>query len=165
MKKNLSKRLAVTGMIAAAYFILTFTLQAFAFREVQFRVSEVLNLLAFINPVFGPGVVLGCFLSNLVMSPLGALDVALGTMATALAVFCITRTKKLILAALWPVFFCFIIVFELIYVFEMPWKIKTLALISASVLGGEAVVMLGLGYPLFRFLMKNERMIKFLKDI
>jgi len=165
MKKNLSKRLAVIGMTAAVYFVLTFALQALAFREVQFRVSEVLNLLAFINPIFGPGVVLGCFLSNLVMSPLGAIDVVLGTLATALAVFCITRTKKLLLAALWPVFFCFIIVFELIYVFEMPCDITTFAFVSASVLGGEAVVMLGLGYPLFRFLMKNEKLMALLKDI
>jgi uncharacterized membrane protein len=165
MKKNLSKRLAVVGMTAAAYFVLTFFLQALAFREVQFRVSEILNLLAFVNPIFGPGVVLGCFLSNLVMSPLGVIDIVLGTLATALAVLCITHTKKLWAAAVWPVLFCFIIVFELIYVFEMPRDLLTFATVSASVLGGEAVVMFGLGYPLFRFLMKNEKIMKLLKEV
>ncbi len=54
--KSISKRAVVIGMTAALYFVLTFLCSELAFREVQFRLSEVLCLLGFINPIFAPGV-------------------------------------------------------------------------------------------------------------
>jgi uncharacterized membrane protein len=121
--------------------------------------------LAFINPIFAPGVILGCFLSNL-FSPFGLPDVIFGTLATTLAVFCITRTKNLLIAAVWPVLFCFIVVAEIFFIFtEPPREALTFVFISASVLGGETVVMLGLGYPLFRYLMKNEKLMGMMKGL
>ena len=64
--QNLSvRKLARCGMVAALYVVLCMALQPFSYGAVQVRVAEALCLL----PVFGAeyifGVVLGCFLANL----------------------------------------------------------------------------------------------------
>ena len=67
--QNLSvRKLARCGMVAALYVVLCMALQPFSYGAVQVRVAEALCLL----PVFGAeyifGVVLGCFLANLLGS-------------------------------------------------------------------------------------------------
>ena len=82
--QNLSvRKLARCGMVAALYVVLCMALQPFSYGAVQVRVAEALCLL----PVFGAeyifGVVLGCFLANLLGSTI--VDVIFGTLATLLA--------------------------------------------------------------------------------
>ena len=79
--QNLSvRKLARCGMVAALYVVLCMALQPFSYGAVQVRVAEALCLL----PVFGAeyifGVVLGCFLANLLGSTI--VDVIFGTLAT-----------------------------------------------------------------------------------
>ena len=92
-------------MVAALYVVLCMALQPFSYGAVQVRVAEALCLL----PVFGAeyifGVVLGCFLANLLGSTI--VDVIFGTLATLLA--CLVtyklrniRFKGLALAASLP---------------------------------------------------------------
>ena len=81
--QNLSvRKLARCGMVAALYVVLCMALQPFSYGAVQVRVAEALCLL----PVFGAeyifGVVLGCFLANLLGSTI--VDVIFGTLATLL---------------------------------------------------------------------------------
>ncbi|MCL2836010.1 MAG: QueT transporter family protein, partial [Defluviitaleaceae bacterium] len=102
-KPRLARRLALTGITASVYTVLSLFFPYLAYGQIQCRFSEVLNLLAFINPVFAPGIILGCFITNL-FSPF-PLDWLFGTLATAAAMFCITRTKRLIIASLWPTAF------------------------------------------------------------
>ena len=104
--QNLSvRKLARCGMVAALYVVLCMALQPFSYGAVQVRVAEALCLL----PVFGAeyifGVVLGCFLANLLGSTI--VDVIFGTLATLLA--CLVtyklrniRFKGLALAASLP---------------------------------------------------------------
>ena len=77
------RKLARCGVVAAIYVVLCMALQPFSFNAVQVRVAEALCLL----PVFGAeyiaGVVLGCFLANLLGSTI--VDVVFGTLATLLA--------------------------------------------------------------------------------
>ena len=66
MNQNSSvRKLARCAVVAAIYVVLCMALQPFSYGAVQVRVAEALCLL----PVFGPeyiaGVVLGCFLANL----------------------------------------------------------------------------------------------------
>ena len=83
-KNKLSDQTLVRcAMIAAVYTVLCLVLQPFSYGAVQVRVAEALCLL----PVFGAeyifGVVLGCFLANLLGSTI--VDVIFGTLATLLA--------------------------------------------------------------------------------
>ena len=124
--QNLSvRKLARCGMVAALYVVLCMALQPFSYGAVQVRVAEALCLL----PVFGAeyifGVVLGCFLANLLGSTI--VDVIFGTLATLLA--CLVtyklrniRFKDLALAASLPpvVFNAVIIGIEIAVMFPDP---------------------------------------------
>ena len=84
MNQNSSvRKLARCGLVAAIYVVLCLALQPLSYGAVQVRVAEALCLL----PVFGTeyilGVVLGCFLANLLGSTI--VDVIFGTLATLLA--------------------------------------------------------------------------------
>ena len=124
--QNLSvRKLARCGMVAALYVVLCMALQPFSYGAVQVRVAEALCLL----PVFGAeyifGVVLGCFLANLLGSTI--VDVIFGTLATLLA--CLVtyklrniRFKGLAVAASLPpvVFNAVIIGIEIAVMFPDP---------------------------------------------
>lgn len=164
--KSVSRRVAIIGMTAAVYFVLTIALSSLSYGDVQFRISEIMNLLAFINPVFAPGIILGCLLSN-IFSPFAVVDMIVGTLESALVMFLIIRTKKLSLACLYPVVGCLIIAVEVMFFYlEPPHTFMQFIFTSLSVLGGEAVVMFGVGYPLFKFvILKNEKLTLFLKNL
>jgi len=154
--KHLTRRIAISSVIAALYVILTLGLSIISYGAVQFRVSEILNLLAFIDPVYGAGVIIGCLISNM-FSPLGLPDIIFGTMATAIAVFAISRTKNLFLAALWPMFSNTIVSMELTYIYNTPLWYNII-----TVWIGEFVVVVCAGYPLFKFLTRNRRIMNVL---
>jgi len=163
--RSISKRAAVVGLTAAVYYVLTVALAFMAYGDIQFRVSEIMNLLVFINPVFAPGVVLGCFLANL-HSPFGPIDWIVGTLHSALSVFLITKTKSLPLACFFPVIGGLIVAAMLMYVLEIPLSVVGFITVSAIVLLGQAVVMYGAGYPVFKFfIMKNEKLMAFIKGL
>lgn len=72
--------------IAAIYIVLTILFAPISFGIVQFRISEALTLLPALTPAAVPGLIIGCFISN-VLNPdsLGSIDIIFGTLATALA--------------------------------------------------------------------------------
>ena len=161
------KRMAIISITAATYAALTLFLPVPAYGEIQCRLSEVLNLLAFINPVFAPGIVIGCFIANL-FSPM-PLDILVGTAATALSVFFIAKfSKNLFIASLYPTIFNGIIIAALIMFAMIPnteWSVLTFLLIAASVAAGEFIAVTVIGYPIFRIIMKNEKLMNLMKDI
>lgn len=71
------------GLYAAAYVALTLApgLNALAYGQVQFRVSEALLPLACVDPAAVPGLTLGTAIGN-VASPMGAVDVVYGALLT-----------------------------------------------------------------------------------
>lgn len=82
------RRLAVCGLIAAVYVVLSVALAPITFGSLQFRVSEALTLLPIFSPYAIVGVTLGCLLSNLIgvaMNLTPVVDVVFGTLATLLA--------------------------------------------------------------------------------
>ena len=83
-----SKKIAIIGIVAAIYAVATIAIAPIAYGPIQFRVSEILTLLAFINPIYIPGLVLGCIIANL-FSPLGMVDVVVGSTATLISVYLI----------------------------------------------------------------------------
>ena len=85
MKKFTTKDLAVGGMIAALYVVLTWVanLAGMASGAIQVRLSEALTILPIFTVAAVPGLTVGCVLANIFFG-LGPWDVVLGSFATLL---------------------------------------------------------------------------------
>lgn len=84
------RRLAESGVIAALYAALSLCLAPLSFGPIQLRAAEALTLLPVLTPAAVPGLAVGCAIANAVGVALGAnvagaLDILLGTLATAVA--------------------------------------------------------------------------------
>ena len=97
-----TRRLAVSGIIAAVYAGLTLFLPIPQYGAVQFRLAEALTVLPWLIPEAVPGLAVGCFLANLLGSPF-MLDWLFGTLATLLAAIWTSKLKRRTLAPLPPV--------------------------------------------------------------
>lgn len=148
MKNTLTKRLVKTAIIAALYAILTIILAPISYGPIQFRLSEVMVLLAFFDPFYIGGLTLGCLLSN-ILGGYGVMDIVFGTIATFMSVSSISLTSKflkqnkfsLLIASLWPTLFNGVIIgWMLNFVLGVPIFITML-----QVAIGEFVVVTILG--------------------
>lgn len=178
-----ARRVARVGMIAAIYAGLTlFTmlfLGSLAWGPVQFRVSEAVCVLALFTADAVPGLALGCVIANLaniVLSGtgmLGMLDVVFGSLATALGAWFTwrNRTRRPAVALLGPVLANALIVpaylplmLQGVGFYTIPFTnialdgvypaMYALGLVFTGL--GEAVVIYGLGLPLYRALSKTS---------
>ena len=125
MRKINTETVALTGVTAAVYMVATLAVSPIAFGAVQFRLSEVMVLLAWINPAFAPGLILG-------------------------SVMLISRTKNMYVASIWPTVFSFIIGLELYLVYKAPFIASTI-----SVMIGELICITLIGCVIFTFIKKN----------
>ena len=170
MKKYLTtKNIVLCGIIAGLYFILTIISGplAFAGGSFQIRISEILNIFVFFNPVLIFGVSLGCLISN-IFSMYGILDIIVGTLATILAdliiIFISRHIKNLfagiicnVLVNTFLVPFAFILVDKTLLTFEFYF------LSALWIFVGEVIICLLIGYPLFLFIiLKNRKLLKLL---
>ena len=78
------KYIVNNAIIASIYFILTFAFPALSFGPIQFRIGEILLFICLFNSKYIYGITIGTILSNIV-SPLGIIDVFVGTSATVLS--------------------------------------------------------------------------------
>lgn len=152
MKNDLTKRLTRTAIIAAIYAVVTVAIAPLSYMGVQFRISEILVLLAVFDPLYIGGLTLGCLIANL-LGPNGPLDVILGTLATFISVYAIYLTgkivknyrAKLLIASIWPTLFNGLIIgwmLNILYGFPLVLSMGQVAL-------GELVVITCIGVPLF----------------
>lgn len=167
MKTMSVTKLAVSAAAAAVYAALTMLLAPISYGEVQLRVSEALCVLPFFFPCTAPGLFVGCLIANL-LSPIGALDIVFGSLATLLAALCtaaIGRTGRgwtqCILACLMPVLFNAVIVGAVIAVSSVPEPFSSAALagFGAAALWvglGEFAVLFAIGLPLTRILPRQR---------
>lgn len=152
------KKIVMTGLIAAIYAVATIALPFASYNAIQFRFSEVLTLMAFVDSSYIPGLVLGCAIANM-FSPLGIIDVLVGTSATFISVFLISKTKNLFVATLWPAISNSLIVgAELYFVSHQPFLLSSL-----QVGIGEFVVVTCIGYPLFKYILLKKNIVKYLR--
>ncbi len=156
--KFTTKKLVTLSMVSAIYVALTLAIAPLSFGSVQFRISEVLNLLAFINPSYGIGVTIGCLISNIFTPNIPALDIVFGTLATALSVFLIGKSKNLIVASLYPTIINGLVIGWVITA-SIEGVLNPLAMtpalffsMAASVAIGEFVVVTLIGVPLIKLL-------------
>lgn len=152
---NTVKRLVKTAIIAALYAVITLVLAPISYGPIQFRVSEIMVLLAFFDPFYIVGLTLGCFIAN-ILGPNGLADIIFGTVATFISVYAVSITERfvkskktsLIIASLWPTIFNGVIIgWMLNYIYQFP-----LVLSIGEVAIGEFVVVTIVGVPIVRLL-------------
>lgn len=115
-----TRALAANAAAAALYAVLTVALAPISYGPVQVRISEAMTLLAFINPRFLPGLVIGCLAAN-AAGPLGPIDMVVGTGATFLGLWPMRFVKSMWAASLFPVISNgLIIAGELVYLSDIP---------------------------------------------
>lgn len=109
--KSKTRKLVVSALIAAIYAALTLWLAPISYGPIQCRLSEVMVLLAFIDPFYIWGLTLGCFLAN-AFGPDAVANIIFGVPATFISVIFIAYTGKwfksrysIVIASLWPVIF------------------------------------------------------------
>lgn len=160
MRDNITKKLVKTAVIAAIYTILTVILAPISYGPVQFRISEILVLLAVIDPFYIVGLTVGCLVAN-IFGGYGPMDIVFGTIATFLSVTGVyltgkyVRNKKisLVLASLWPTIFNGLIIgWMLNIVAGLP---MVLSMIQVGI--GEFVVVTLVGVPVFRLIENKYR--------
>ena len=83
MNRNQTREIAMGGVIAALYVVLTYVAQAFGLASgaIQVRISESLTLLPVLLPSAVPGLTVGCVLANL-LTGCAPWDVVFGSLAT-----------------------------------------------------------------------------------
>ena len=151
MQKLNSTKMAMIGATAAIYAVLTVAMAPISYGAVQLRLSEVMTLLAFVDPVFIPGLVLGNFIANL-FSPFGLPDVVFGTLATFIAVFMMSKMKSMLIASFWPTIANGLIIGLELAIFTGAPFVSTALYVAL----GEFLVVTVLGYPVFKVVMKNK---------
>ncbi len=167
MKKTNAKTLVRIAVIAAIYTAISVALAPISYGMLQVRVSEALTLLPVIMPGATLGVIIGCFLTNLIgvftgANILGALDVVFGTFATICAAICTLKLRNIrmynlpIMSALPPIFFNAVIIgLELTFLFTGGFDLIVFLTQAAWVGLGQAISCLGLGLILVRTIEKT----------
>lgn len=163
------KFMAKSIVVAAVYAALTFVCYPLSYGAVQFRISEVMVLLAYIDPLYIPGLLLGCFLANLLGTG-GLVDAVFGTLASLLALALIHLTAKhgkqtllsLMIASLWPSVANCIVAFEMTAILHMP---ESFWFWAGMIALGEFVVVTLVGVPLFRYLLGKPHVMRVMRQI
>ena len=168
MKTKSTVYIVQAAVIAALYAALTILqntlLPGTASMAAQFRVAEVLTILAVFTPAAIPGLTIGCVIANISsLSVLGPYDLIFGSIASLLAavLMYLLRNKRLfklpVAAALMPALANGIIVgFEIEFFFvEGGFHFGDFLFQGGCVALGELGVLFVLGLPLARLIEKQ----------
>lgn len=152
-----ARSVALGGMIAAVYVVLTLVASGFGLASgaIQVRFSEALCLLPCLTPAAVPGLAIGCLLANLVTgSPIW--DILFGTLATLLgAIGSRLLRRRSVLRCLPPVLAnALIIPPVLIYAYGVP---QGFLFLTVTIAIGEILSAGVLGSLLLRLLEKNKK--------
>lgn len=163
---TLIKIIVTNALIASLYAVVTILCAPLSYSFMQFRFSELLNLLVFFNPYYTIGLTLGCLLSNL-MSTSGMYDIIFGTLATLVSCLLMIGfsklTKNLFFSGLIPCIVNAIVVPFVIYLASNGTEdafTLTLSLyfyMALFVFIGEFVCINVLGYIIFMVLAKKYK--------
>ena len=155
---TITKTLTRAALIAALYAALTIFVMPISYGVMQFRVSEALTVLPVFTPAAIPGLFVGCLVANIV-SPVGLVDVIIGSAATLLAALLtyLLREHRL-LALLPPVLTNAILVgTELYYFYNVDFSLPACMFWVGL---GEMGACYLLGYPLSLLLDKHKNLFK-----
>lgn len=157
------RQLCACAIVAALYAAVTIATAPFAYGLAQFRLSEALVVLCWFEPVLAVGITLGCFLAN-VFSTVTALDMVVGTLATALACLWTIKCRKTWFIPMPNVLVNAVIVGGMLAFVLFPDNLLLgFATAFVQVGFGELAVMYVLGLPLLLFAKRTGFMNKLLK--
>ncbi|GGA78171.1 QueT transporter family protein [Ornithinibacillus halotolerans] len=116
-----AKTLVVNALVAALYIAVTALVAPFGFTNIQFRISEIFNHLVVFNKKYFFGIVVGVFLSNLLLSPF-KLDLIFGVAHSAISLGIVILAGRYI-KDIWAL----LVINTLVFTFNMfiiAWEIK-----------------------------------------
>ena len=156
MKAKLNTRtIALSGIVAAVYAVITIV-WPLSYGSVQFRLSEALCVLPAFVPVTGIGLTVGCLVANL-FSTVSALDIVIGTIATAIGCVFTTRCKRVWAMPLPTVISNTVLVGAMLaFVYSPDALLQGFVVNAAGVAFGELVVLYALGVPLAVYLKRSS---------
>ncbi len=161
MSKFNSHRIAVIGVVAAIYVVITIVGADLSYGPIQFRVAEAFMLLCFFNKDYIFSLTIGCFIAN-IFSTVGLIDTVVGTSATLVAAIMIyvfrneDSAVRMVICSLFPVVVNGLMVgAELNLVLKLPFWLSV-----GEVAFGEFVCVTVLGVIIFRLLSKNKGFMK-----
>lgn len=150
----MARPIALTGIIAATYVVLTLAFAPISYGFIQFRISEVLTVLPYITRSAIPGLFIGAFFANW-SSLLGVVDVVFGSLASLVAAYLTAKMPSKWLAPLPPVAVNAVVI-GIIWGLTAPEQVG-IPLAIAYVGLGQLVVCYGLGLPVLHMLLKHFR--------
>jgi len=155
MKKITTRQLAVCGILAALYAVVTVASSSFAYGPIQFRLSEALCVLPFFAPYTTWGLFIGCLIANL-FSTVSALDIVVGSAATLLGCYLTSRLRSRWLVPLPTILVNAVMVGAMLaWVYTRDAFFTGFVTMGVQVALGEAAVLIVLGFPLMLLLQKN----------
>ncbi len=120
-----TKRMIMICLIGAIYTAISLLMAPLSYAGIQIRLAEALNMIVLVYPAGGYGVILGCFLTNLIgamqgLNVLGLIDSVVGTIATAIAVYLAYRFRNVRYKKIpWLSMLCIVLVNGIIIGMEM----------------------------------------------
>ena len=159
MKKT-NKSLAITGVIAALYVVLTVPLGSLASASfINVRPAEALTILPMLMTEAIPGVAIGCVAANILTGAM-PLDVVFGSVITLVAAFLTSKCKTPYIGAIPPI---------LLNALFLPviWVITgggSYLIMAGSVLVTQSIWIYGLGLPLYFGVKKSNLLDKLYQD-
>lgn len=161
MSKFNAHRIAIIGLVAAIYVVITIVGADLSYGPIQFRVAEALMLLCFFSKDYIFSLTIGCFIAN-IFSTVGLIDTVVGTSATLIAAIMIyvfrneDSTVRMVICSLFPIAVNGLMVgAELNLVLKLPFWLSV-----GEVAFGEFVCVTVLGVVIFRLLSKNKGFMK-----
>jgi uncharacterized membrane protein len=152
--KNVSRNLAMAGIIGALYAVLTILLAPISYGPIQVRIAEALTILPFFFPSAIPGLYVGCMAAN-IFGGFGPIDIFGGSALTLLAAFATYWTGKINrpwLAPLPPVIInAFGVSLYLHVLSGLPYWLTVLYIGI-----GQTIACYGLGLPLLHLLKRKN---------
>ena len=144
-------------VIICLYFTISIFISPISYGSIQFRISEILVLLPFINKKYSIGIILGCLITNF-FSPFGIIDMIFGTFATFLTVIMVSKSKTLFVASLWPTIFSIIVSIQITIIQNIPILIS-----SIQIMISEFIIVTIIGYPIFKIIIKSKKLYNMIK--
>jgi len=158
------KKLTISAMIAAVYFVLTMIFYFTSFQPMQSRLAEALTVLPYFTPLAIPGLFVGCLLSN-ILGGNGIWDIVIGSLATLLSAYLtykisFNKPKRKLLAPLPPVLVNAVAVGVMLSILYKAPLFATML----SVAVGQFIACYLLGYPLMLLIEKNKKLRELFSD-
>ncbi len=147
-----AKTITTQAIVAAVYVVLTWSVPAFSYGPIQFRIAEVLTLLAFYNSKYVYGLTIACAIANMI-SPFGIVDIFFGSLASFIALFMMTKVKNIWLASIMPALSSPIVALVIKLVAKDS---KSFWLITGEIMLSEIIIVSIIGVPVIRQIMKNK---------